>query len=195
MASLGAAIAAVQVSGVAATVARAVPAGAQVPTGDTLNALLAFVVPGPDPFSVAQGVTDPQPGGVDAGVLATLVETLDLVAPSPQPPLTTSEFVVVLLDQVAAGVKPGAQGFADLSFGEKMGVFAFLESDPLAAPLAGALVTVTAHLVYSEAGAIDPATRTLTSQPVGWDLTGYPGVADGRHELVGYYRGRRSAHA
>lgn len=190
---LGAAIALAQVSGVTSLVASAAPAGAQIPTDDTLNALLAFVVPGPDSFSVAQGVTDPAPGGVDAGVLAALTETLDNAAPSPQPPLTTSQFVVVLLDQVAAGVNPAASGFAGLSFGEKMGVFAFLESDPLAAPLAAALLAVTANLIYSEAGVFDPATRTLTGQPQGWTLTGYPGVADGRDEFIGYYRGRRSA--
>lgn len=190
---LGAAIAMVQVSGVASLVSSASPVGAQVPTDDTLNALLAFVVPGPDSFSAAQGVADPQPGGVDAGVLAALAETLDNAAPSPQPPLTTSQFVVVLLDQVAAGVNPAAQGFAGLSFGEKMGAFAFLESDPLAAPLAAALLAVTANLVYSEAGVFDPSTRTLTGRPLGWDLTGYPGVSDGRDEFVGYYRNRRKA--
>lgn len=190
---LGAAIAMAQVSGAAALLSSASSAAAQTPPDAALEALLAFVVPGPDPFSVAQGVTDPAPGGVDAGVLTALIETLDQAAPSPQPPLTTSQFVALLLDQVAAGVNPSAQGFADLAFGEKMAVFAFLESDPLAAPLAAALLAVTAFLIYSEAGALDRGTGTLTGRPVGWDLTGYPGPADGRDEFVGYYRGRRRA--
>lgn len=193
VAGLGAAIALVQTSGLNALASNAAASGSQLPTGDTLQALLAFVVPGPDQFSVAQGVTDTELGGVDAGVLAALTETLDLAAPSPQPPLTTSQFVVVLLDQVAGGVNPAASGFASLSFGEKMAVFAFLESDPLAAPLASALLAVTANLVYSEAGVFDPSTRTLTGQPLGWDLTGYSGTADGRDEFVGYYRGRKKA--
>src|SRR5690349_848272 len=35
---------------------------------DTLNGLLAFVVPGPDAYSVGQGVTTTDLGGVDAQV-------------------------------------------------------------------------------------------------------------------------------
>ena len=48
---------------------------------DTLNGLLAFVVPGPDAYSVAQGSSDDDPGGVEAGVMDVLIRTLDLSAP------------------------------------------------------------------------------------------------------------------
>src|ERR1700757_5102833 len=48
---------------------------------DTLNSLLAFIVPGPDAYSQAQGATSTTPGGVDANVIEVLIETLDLSAP------------------------------------------------------------------------------------------------------------------
>src|SRR2546430_16980804 len=35
---------------------------------DTFNGLLAFIVPGPDDYSVAQGVNTVEPGVVDIGV-------------------------------------------------------------------------------------------------------------------------------
>ena len=40
---------------------------------DTLNGLLAFVVPGPDLYSVGQGVSTAGPGGVDAEVTEVLI--------------------------------------------------------------------------------------------------------------------------
>lgn len=48
---------------------------------DPLNGLLAFVVPGPDAYSVAQGVSTIEAGGVDASVAEVLIQTLDLSAP------------------------------------------------------------------------------------------------------------------
>jgi hypothetical protein len=74
------------------------PAGAAVPApvtslldqlaADTINGLIAFVVPGPDPYSVAQGVADPVPGGIDADGTAFLLNALDNFFPIPAEPLT-----------------------------------------------------------------------------------------------------------
>ena len=59
--------------------------------------------------------------------------------------------------------------------------------------LAGVLPQFVAFLVYSEAGVFDPVTRTLTGTPLGWKLSNYEGVADGRDEFKGTTRtGARS---
>ena len=58
-------------------------------------------------------------------------------------------------------------------------------------PLIGILPAICAFLVYSEAGVFDPTSRTLTDTPVGWALSNYQGVADGRDEFRGYLRHRR----
>jgi hypothetical protein len=42
---------------------------------DTFNGLLAFIVPGRDPYSLHQGVSTGDPGGVDAGATEALIAT------------------------------------------------------------------------------------------------------------------------
>jgi len=54
---------------------------------DTLNGLVAFVVPGPDAYSVAQGVSDSAPGGIAADGTAFMLNALDNFFPVPQEPL------------------------------------------------------------------------------------------------------------
>jgi hypothetical protein len=54
---------------------------------DTINGLIAFAVPGPDPYSVVQGVSDTAPGGIDAGGTAFMLNALDGFYPVPQEPL------------------------------------------------------------------------------------------------------------
>ena len=54
---------------------------------DTINGLVAFVVPGHDAYSVAQGVFDARPGGIDADGTGFLVSALDFFYPVPQEPL------------------------------------------------------------------------------------------------------------
>jgi hypothetical protein len=54
---------------------------------DTLNGLVAFVVPGADAYSVAQGVADSLPGGLDADGTAFMLDALDNFYPVPQQPL------------------------------------------------------------------------------------------------------------
>ena len=165
---------------------------------DTFNGLLAFVVPGSDTYSVDQGVWTDEPGGVAAGITDVLIASMDQAAPflpnfSVQP--------AGILNNVALAVNPSASNplpvpFANLLFPEKVKVFEFLEGgvDPklrLFAPLAGVLPQFVAFLVYSEVGVFDPNTRTLTDKPLGWTLSNYEGVADGRDEFKGYYQDRR----
>lgn len=163
-------------------------------THDTLNALLAFVVPGPDDYSVAQGVSTVEPGGVAAGVTDVFIETLDRSAPF-LPHFST--VVATILNDLAQLVNPSAGGafpspFARLSFGEKVAVLRIMDSTEPLKPLGSILPAFAAFLAYSEAGVFDPQTRSLTEQPVGWAISAYEGVADGRDEFLGYFENRRS---
>jgi hypothetical protein len=54
---------------------------------DTISGLVAFVVPGPDAYSVAQGVSDAAPGGLAADGVAFMLNALDNFYPVPQEPL------------------------------------------------------------------------------------------------------------
>jgi hypothetical protein len=168
---------------------------------DTLNGLVAFVVPGPDPYSVAQGTGTEEAGGLDAGVTPALTLGLNSIQEL-QPTLAAS--VAALLNSVAQRVDPNAatgpfpSPFANLSFADKAAVFAVLEGDQAFAPLrslAGVLPALVSFLAYSEVAVFDPTTRTLTGRPVGWALSNYEGVADGRDELKGYFENRRRADA
>lgn len=155
---------------------------------DTLNGLLAFVVPGPDTYSVAQGVSTPEPGGVDAGVLDALIDTLNASAPY-QPGF--SAIVATVLNDFANAANPAAGGFANLLFAEKAAVFQLMDAGEAVRPLAAVLPAFVAYLAYSEAGVFDPVTRRLTGIPVGWTISNYSGASNGRDELRGYYRGLR----
>ena len=159
---------------------------------DTFNGLLAFVVPGNDEYSLAQGVHTPEEGGVDAGATEALLTTIDQTTPFvPQ----FSAIVAGLLNGLAEAVNPAATGsflspFARLSFAEKAAVFQIMDADDSFKVLAGVLPGFVAFFVYSEAGSYDPATRSLTGRPLGWTLSNYDGIADGRPELRGYLRGK-----
>lgn len=161
---------------------------------DTLNGLVAFVVPGPDAHSVHQGLSTPEPGGIDANITDALIQTLDGSAPFF--PVPFSAVVVSILNDVAQLFSPPPDpmfpsSFARLSFLQKVQVFAIMEGiDPLK-PLAGVLPSVVAFLSYSEAGVFEPVMRTLTGQPVGWTISNYGGVADGRDDFQGYFQNRR----
>jgi len=168
---------------------------------ETFNGLAAFVVPGPDAYSVAQEEASAEPGGIDAGATPALIAGLNF-AQWFNP--TAAEGVASLLNGVALVVNPAAASgnfaspFANLLFPEKAAVFAVLESDPQFAALrslVGSLLGLVAFLSYSEVGVFDPGTRTLVGQPVGWTLSSYEGVADGRDELRGYFEHRRRADA
>ena len=160
---------------------------------DTLNGLLAFVVPGPDAYSVAQGSSDDAPGGVEAGVMEVLIRTLDLSAPF-LPHFSVT--VAGLLNDLAQKVNPSAAGslsspFSRLSFAEKVAVI--MDGTDLLKSLAGVLPAFVAYLCYSDAGVFDPTTGGLTGKPVGWTISNYTGTADGREECSGYFAGRSGA--
>jgi hypothetical protein len=157
---------------------------------ETFNGLLAFVVPGRDEFSIQQGVVTGDPGGVEAGGVDRLIATID--ESTPYVP-NFSAAIAALLNGVALAVAPDATGpfaspFARLSSPEKAAVFRFLDSEDQYKPLAGVLPAFVAFFVYSEAGAFDPTARSLTGVPVGWTISNYQGVSDGRDELLGYFK-------
>jgi hypothetical protein len=175
-------------------------------TTDTLNGLLAFLVPGDDEYSTHQGQSTRRAGGVGANVVQTFVYDLDRFVPagalgSQGATVPSSGGVASLLNTYALRVTPVAVGpflspFARLSFSDKARAFQLLESDLEAenselAFVAGVLPGFATFVTFSEAGALNRATRQLTGRPVGWQLTSYAGPSDGWPELRGYYQGRR----
>src|SRR5690606_1776017 len=70
-------------AGVFAREADASPLSETPPVRDTINGVLAFVVPGNDPYSHQQGVWTDRPGGVTAGTAESLERTLDQASPMP----------------------------------------------------------------------------------------------------------------
>src|SRR5215468_10805871 len=50
---------------------------------DTFNALAVFVVPGPDPYSVAQGTPTAEPGAIEAHTPEFLITMFDELLPIP----------------------------------------------------------------------------------------------------------------
>jgi hypothetical protein len=75
---------------------------------DTMNGLIAFVVPGPDAYSLSQGVSDTNPGGIDAGGPAFLLNALDNFFPVPQEPLQ------LLVQAVTTGLVTNLPGLPGL---------------------------------------------------------------------------------
>jgi hypothetical protein len=159
---------------------------------ETINALFAFVVPGPDAYSVAQGVSTPEPGGVESGAVEGFIATLD--ASTPYVP-SFSATVAAALNGLALAVNPTGGGsfvspFANLSFAGKAAVFQIMDATDQLKVLGSLLPLFVAYFTYSEAGAFDPVTRSLTGHPMGWRLSNYRGIADGRDEFLGYFAGR-----
>src|SRR3954452_15006095 len=176
-------------------------------TVDTLSGLVAFVVPGNDEYSVAQGEKANGPGGIAAGGVAALISGLDRYVPvttlGGNQSLPASGGVATLLNQYALRVNPAAAGcafpspFARLSFKEKASVFEMFESDPTLEGtevrfVAGILPGFVAFVSISEVGVLQPD-RKLSKRPVGWGIAKYGGPAEGHAELKGYYRGHRKA--
>src|SRR4051812_10630048 len=173
-------------------------------TSDTLSGLVAFMFPGDDPYSVAQGVTAPGPGGIAANIVPTFIQNLDRFVPAGTPvtgnaAIPASGGVATLLNSYASQVNPAAAGgpfpsaFARLSFAEKAEAFRRFEAEAAAADtevrfVAGILPGFAAFLAFSEAGVYDPARRAVTQRPVSWDLSAYAGPADGHKEHLGYWK-------
>jgi hypothetical protein len=121
--------------------------------------------------------------------------------------------VASAMNSVALTVNPAATGggfsspFARLSFAEKAAVWRILEQDTRQATdhdpthslgvlqfLFGVLPAFVGFFAFSEIDVFDPATRTLTRRPVGWDHGGYLGTrtdpVEGWDDFLGYYQGR-----
>ncbi|HEX8066075.1 MAG TPA: twin-arginine translocation signal domain-containing protein [Thermoleophilaceae bacterium] len=169
---------------------------------DTLNGLVAFVIPGKDEYSVAQGQSSDDPGGIEAGTTALLTDVLDrfVGTPSATPQFPASGLVAQLLNGTALEVDPVAANgsfaspFSRLAFDRKVEVFHRLEERTEGSEIrfvAGIVIGLVGLLGYGDGSKIDPQTRQLTGKPVGWSLSGYDGVSDGWPELRGYYAGRR----
>src|SRR5438046_5584246 len=162
---------------------------------DTLNGLSAFVVPGPDAYSVAQGVSTAEPGAIAALVTEIFIPVLDGSVPFIP---NFSAVVAGILNQLALAVNPSPAGpfnspFANLSFNEKVVVFQIMDATDSLKPLAGVLLAFAAYICYSEATVLDRATHTITVQPVGGSRSYYAGATDGFDEFLGYFENRRSA--
>ncbi|NLV78651.1 MAG: hypothetical protein GXY65_04795 [Rhodococcus sp.] len=199
------------VTGVAATSVAALftaPPAARAQTDattDTINAILAFVVPGDDPYSRQQGMATDRPGGVTPGTTDSLRRTFDLAVPDMGlTPLgldvTGADAVAALVNLFAVTAEPSsvtgpfAAPFANLSHASKAHVFDLLDTDPRfpgrsIAYAVNAIPTLAAFVAYSEVSAFDRDRRVLTGRPVGWALSDYAGVGDGWDEFLGYYGG------
>jgi hypothetical protein len=175
---------------------------------ETLSALVAFILPGDDEFSAAQGEKTDKPGGIAAGTVPVFIRNLDAFVPVAVPGFGTTTLpasggVSFLLNRYALEVNPAGAGpfsspFARLSFAEKAEVFKRFEADTAWDDtefkfVSGILPGFVAFLAWSEAGVIDPETRKPKRRPVGWRLSNYDGPAEGHAELRGYYRGHRKA--
>jgi hypothetical protein len=173
-------------------------------TRDTMNALAAFVVPGPDEYSKAQGESSKTPGGIAARTPEAVIELLDkFVGTSEGPTLPSSGGVAALLNGYALQVNPAAASgaflspFARLKFEEKIEVFHRFEADTEGSELrfvSGIVLGAVGFLSHTEWGVYDFEKRRLTGTPVGWKTSHYAGIAQGRNELKGYYQGRRRVH-
>ena len=177
---------------------------------DTLQGFIAFILPGNDEYSVAQGESAASAGGVGGGTLDPFIAALDGFVPAsvlgqPSATLPASGGVAMLLNSYALQVNPAAASgqflspFARLSFKQKGEVMRRFESDALASGaieelrfVSGILPGFVGFLAASEASVYDPATRSVRSRPVGWALSGYGGPAEGHPEFLGYYQGRKS---
>jgi hypothetical protein len=132
--------------------------------------------------------------------------------------------IALMLNFLATQVNPAsvagaipASPFASLSFDDKAKAFQALEQadaellatldsgapEPMKGSLSGllkfvggALLEFAAYTSYTEYAVFDPATKTATARPVGWNLSNYmPGrttPADGWDEFKGYFQGRTS---
>src|SRR4051812_2868209 len=109
-------------------------------TEDTLSGLIAFILPGDDEYSRAQGDNTKEPGGIAAGTLPVFIRNLDAFVPVAVPgagteTLPASGGVAMLLNRYATEVNPAAANgefaapFARLSNAEKAEVFKRFESD------------------------------------------------------------------
>jgi hypothetical protein len=147
----------------------------------TMNGLVAYVVPGRDRYSRAQGTRSKTAGGIEVGATGLLIRTLDRFLPGPLPLSSTA---ATILNEYAKQVDPSsargkfASPFANLSAAEKTRVFQTVERLPVESAgsiqfLVGNLPDLAAFLTYS--------------RPAAWKISRYSGVSNGHKELKGYW--------
>ena len=173
---------------------------------DTLNGFMAFVLPGDDEYSKAQGEFAAGPGAIGAGTLGPLMTALDDFVPASVGGVITTTVpasggVATLLNAFAQQVNPAAANgqflspFARLSFVEKAKALELFEKSVATENtefkfVAGIAPGFVGFLALSEAGVRNPD-RSLRSKPVGWPLSKYQGPSEGHAEFKGYYEKRR----
>jgi hypothetical protein len=140
---------------------------------DTLAGLVAFVLPGDDDFSIAQGESHPAPGGVSYGTVPLLHEAFDHFGPQ------AASGVAVLLNEYAAAVDPACRRgrrfrgpFARLSHAQKAEALRRFEADPRLASndlrfAARILPGFVAFIAFSRAGVYAPSQHAVTRRVVG----------------------------
>ena len=188
---------------------------------DTYNGLAAMLWPGNDTYSVAQGEWNERPGAIAANAGRHTMVALDGLLPEPytefhsdrgQVPLSGS--IASAINSVALTVNPAAMGgpfpspFARLPFADKAAVWRILEEDTRQVAelqpghslgvlqlVFGVLPGLVNFFAFSEIDVFDPAARTVSRRPIGWDHGGYLGErtepVDGWDDFLGYYDGQR----
>jgi hypothetical protein len=188
---------------------------------DTYNGLAAMLWPGKDAYSVAQGEWNDRPGAIAANAGRHVMVALDGLVPQPYTALRDNHETVPLsgsvasaINTVALAVNPAAVAgpfpspFASLAFADKAAVWRTLEEDTrqvsdrdpthslgVLQGVFGVVPALVQFLAFSEIDVFDPATRTLTRRPVGWDHCGYLGTRlepfEGWDDFLGYYQDRK----
>jgi hypothetical protein len=177
--------------------------------------------PGNDAYSLAQGEWNDRPGAIAANAGRHTMVTLDNIVPQPAAArhgdhdrVPLSGAVASAMNTVALRVNPAAIGgaflspFARLSMADKAAVWRSLEEDTRQVTdldptqslgvmqfVFGVLPALVQFFAMSEIDVFDPATRTVTRRPVGWDHSGYLATrtepVDGWDDFLGYYQDRR----
>jgi hypothetical protein len=171
--------------------------GLQALTRDTFNGCAVFVAPGPDPYSVAQGMPDPQPGAMEARAADFVMLGIDFSMRSPAllaRPITAAlgpalgdvrlalaPSRVVPLDQALA-LLLGSDEAVPLSLAVAL-LLDFLATQVNAASADGRFLSPFARLTFADKGRVferleDPAPELVeriaaqTSQPLRPALAG-----------------------
>lgn len=145
----------------------------QALTVDTISGMSAFVVPSTDPYSVAQGLTDPRPGAIAAENPRFMIDALDkkflpipdTAARSLAESFLTSASAIPLPDELVDLLQQGADGLDDLLLGVLENdhavptalviamYFNFAASLVNPASVAGTFISPFANLQWAEKGA------------------------------------------
>jgi len=136
----------------------------------SLRALAETVVPGPP--------HDDTLGAVEIEAERFISHYLESVIPG------LSEGVATILDGMATELREGS-AFTDLSLDERAGVLKRLCSHEVQdlRELGDLLLALSFASVYGEWSGLD-SDGELTRTPLGWDLTGWPGPAEGYPSLL-----------